>query len=328
MRSRYGKIMVAKVHPFSGLFLGSRISPYLQEKLVLLGSDHVFNAVPKVVEAVLGIDVNESQVYRVCQSVSTELRDDLLNAPSEALKAVVSEKRDQVYGMIDGSMLPMDDGWQETKVGRVFKANVAEGSTESAMTWDMTASEYVAVRGHYHGFIERFERLLPPGSVCRKVFITDGALWIGNWLVERYPRAVHILDYFHVCEKLALACAGEKDRESWLEAQKSRLLSGCHNKVCKAVKELKSYDAKSKAVLLHYLKSNAYRMRYNRYRQQGLMISSGPIESAHRTVLQVRMKRSGQHWSGDGCDNMIKLRVAQRSNKFELITEIFRKMAA
>ena len=62
--------------------------------------------------------------------------------------------------------------------------------------------------------------------------------------------------------------------------------------------------------------------------KKGLMIASGPIESAHRTVLQSRMKRSGQRWSDQGCDTMVKLRVAYRSGKASLITNALLKQAA
>ena len=79
--------------------------------------------------------------------------------------------------------------------------------------------------------------------------------------------------------------------------------------------------------VLNYFENNVYRMKYDQYRKRGLMIASGPIESAHRTVLQVRMKRSGQHWSENGCDKMVKLRIAYRSNKFGLISDIFKRAA-
>lgn len=69
-------------------------------------------------------------------------------------------------------------------------------------------------------------------------------------------------------------------------------------------------------------------MNYREYRQKGLMIASEPIESAHRTVLQNRMKRSGQRWGEVGCDAMIKLRVAYKSGKDFLITNTFKKQAA
>ncbi|AWM31990.1 hypothetical protein [Hymenobacter nivis] len=99
--------------------------------------------------------------------------------------------------MVDGSMLFTDQGWQETKLGRVPAAVPADGPAGPQ------ASEYVAHRGHYSGFTPHFERRLPPDSAAQKVFITDGAEWIGNWLAATYPAATHILDYYHVVEKLA-----------------------------------------------------------------------------------------------------------------------------
>ncbi len=274
----------------------------------------------------MGIEVNETQVYRTCQAVSAKLSATELDSPSKALEKIEANKKERVYGMVDGSMLQMEQGWQEAKVGRVFKAEIIENS--DPFKWEINPSEYVANRGHCSVFIDKFEQLLPPESACKKVFITDGALWIGNWLAESYPEATHILDYFHVCEKLAMAAKSTNDSVKWLEKQKDRLLNGKHKKVCKAVQDLENYEIDSRIGLLNYLKNNAYRMKYDKYRQKGLMISSGPIEAAHRTVLQVRMKRSGQHWSEPGCDNMIKLRVAFRSEKFELITEIFKNQAA
>jgi len=306
--------------------LGSRTSPYLQEKLTLLGCENVFKAVPKVVESLLGIEVNETQVYRICQAASLELSDDELDNPSKDLDRIQNDKQERVYGMVDGSMLQMTEGWQETKVGRVFKAEIVKKS--DPLKREIETSEYVANRGHCSEFIDKFEQLLPPKSTCEKVFITDGAVWIGNWLSNNYPDATHILDFFHVCEKLALASKSNQDSEKWLKKQKERLLNGKHKKVYKAVEKLENYGVNEKVGLLNYLKNNIYRMKYDEYRQKGLMISSGPIESAHRTVLQVRMKRSGQHWSENGCDNMIKLRVAYRSEKFDLITQIFKKQAA
>ncbi len=58
------------------------------------------------------------------------------------------------------------------------------------------------------------------------------------------------------------------------------------------------------------------RMAYGQYRARGLMIGSDPMEAAHRTVLQARMKRSGQHWSTPGAKNVINLRVALKSGRW------------
>jgi hypothetical protein len=230
-----------------------------------------------------------------------------------------------VYGMVDGSMLPTEEGWQEVKVGRVFGAQPTQASPQESRKWDVKPSEYIAQRGHYAEFTRKFEQLFPPDSACQKVFVTDGAGWIGNWLKETYPDAVHILDYYHLKEKLAVAAQAAPDAQQWLAEQEQHLFTGKQQAVEQAVAALENLPPAVGEQLVNYLKSNCYRTRYDLYRKAGLMISSGPIEAAHRTLLQVRMKRSGQRWSEKGCDNMILLRAAYQSGKFDLITDLFRQ---
>jgi len=46
------------------------------------------------------------------------------------------------------------------------------------------------------------------------------------------------------------------------------------------------------------------------------------VEAAHRTLVQARMKRSGQRWSNKGAQNMLTLRVAYKSGLAQLVTQI------
>ena len=54
-------------------------------------------------------------------------------------------------------------------------------------------------------------------------------------------------------------------------------------------------------------------MKYRLYRDEGLPIGSGAVESAHRHVLQTRMKCAGQHWSLRNARRMARLRAAYRT---------------
>lgn len=36
----------------------------------------------------------------------------------------------------------------------------------------------------------------------RLIFISDGAIWIKNWVEDAFPDAISILDYYHACEHL------------------------------------------------------------------------------------------------------------------------------
>jgi hypothetical protein len=54
-------------------------------------------------------------------------------------------------------------------------------------------------------------------------------------------------------------------------------------------------------------------MHHDRYRDQGMPIGGSIVESAHQHVLQMRMKRTGQHWSLGGARSMAALRAGYRT---------------
>lgn len=325
MRSRYGTLNLCRGHRFSESVLGQRTSPYLQEKLVLLGVEHVFDAVPTLAESLLGICVSTSGVFRACQAVSDQVESAYLQTPSVELATRLADANQTIYGMIDGSFLLTKDGWQETKVGRVFGAYPYSDVMTKELGWTMGGSEYVAHRGHYRDFTPAFEQLLPPSSPAQKVFLSDGAAWIAPWVSQTYPDAVHILDLFHVLEKVAVVAQDAAQPQAWFTHQKQALLESRLADVLVALDGIACRDTVQQAQIRSYLVNHGHQMDYALYRSWGWMVSSGPIESAHRTVLQVRMKRSGQRWSEGGCDKMLKLRVAYRSGKAKLITDTFRR---
>ena len=65
--------------------------------------------------------------------------------------------------------------------------------------------------------------------------------------------------------------------------------------------------------VINYYRSNEDRMRYRTFRARGLPIGSGIVESAHRHVLQVRMKRAGQRWGIQRGRRMVRLRAVYRT---------------
>ena len=65
--------------------------------------------------------------------------------------------------------------------------------------------------------------------------------------------------------------------------------------------------------LVRYYTNNAERMEYAYYRSKGNPIGTGAVESAHRHVLQTRMKRAGQRWALPCARRMARLRAAYRT---------------
>ena len=82
--------------------------------------------------------------------------------------------------------------------------------------------------------------------------------------------------------------------------------------------------------ILSYYRNNQGRMLYGSYRRRGLLIGSGPIEAAHRNVIQHRLKRAGQRWTEQGVQRLANLRVLRKSDRWDNVVELAkaRKLAA
>lgn len=186
-------------------------------------------------------------------------------------------------------------------------------------------SQYVAHLGSHKRFTKQMEYLIDsyvhPNTEI--IFITDGATWLRNWIEDAYSSSHSVLDYYHACQYLhAFSRENFKDQtkeEKWIEEQQKLLLEGKVEDVIENVRKLKSKKKEAKK-LIEYFQANAERMDYKTYQKMGCgIIGSGAIESAHRKVIQKRMKQSGQRWSMEGAQNMLNLRVAKCNHKWEKV---------
>jgi len=81
-----------------------------------------------------------------------------------------------------------------------------------------------------------------------------------------------------------------------------------------------------KKKITKYYQNNKGRMKYKQYRAIGCgIIGSGAIESAHRTVVQKRMKLSGQRWSIKGAKNMLRLRVISMNKQWTKVIDCLKR---
>ena len=161
------------------------------------------------------------------------------------------------------------------------------------------------------------------------MILGDGAKWIWNWANDNFPGAIQILDFFHAKEKLVLFAKyqfrDEEIRSNWVKQQSDKLLDNGLEEVMMTLKKCRarSEEAKlAKQKAIDYFIEHDDRMQYKTYREQGLMIGSGPIEAAHRSVIQQRMKLSGQKWSIEGAQAMANLRCYKHSGAWGIIKKI------
>lgn len=278
----------------------------------------------------LQVEVSVMQVHRVTDTYGSLLEQHASTA--EWSKEVLDVKADEsVYAMTDGSMiLTGEDGWNEVKLGRLFKeSDCMEVGAERG--W-IKHSAYEAYLGDSKKFTHRFEQKLDAYRPLKEklIFITDGALWIRNWINDAYPQATQILDWYHAIEHLGEFGKQyfEHDNQSsnWIESQKELLYQSqtdtvMSNIIALPAKKRSVKNAKKK--LLQYYQGNKERMDYKRYRSMGAgLIGSGAIESAHRTVIQKRMKLSGQRWTKKRAQNMLALRCVTLSEQWNKVVNL------
>jgi hypothetical protein len=298
--------------------------------MILAGVSDVYSKSNDLLNAFLGINISESQVYRVTDCIGNQLIPDLI----EEIDHPLLEEHQRVYASMDGSMIQMDQGWQEVKLGRIFRedSRVENGTKEQdEIRYKLEESTYSGHLGSYIDFIPKFEASLGTYKDLenRLVFVTDGAQRIHTYLTVRFPAAIHILDYYHAVEHLAdfakLHFPDVTRRNKWVKDQERELLEGSSENVLHNIVKLRNLSRQAKKQrlnLLEYYTNNRARMDYKSFRSQGLMIGSGPMEAAHRTVIQTRMKRSGQRWTPKGAQAMLNLRVVRESNRWERVKQL------
>jgi hypothetical protein len=301
-----------------------RISPFMQEQMTFCGQTLVYTVASEMLLRTLRVAVVPSQIYRVCDSYGFLVEEDLQREEPVSPPA----QDDVLYAEADGSMVLTDDGYKEAKVGRTFRASDCREKRGDEERGNISSSDYVAQITDCKDFIKRFELRLEPYRGMGKglVFITDGAIWIDNWIREQFPDATQILDFFHVMEWLG-KCAelffpDIAQRTKWLEQQRKTLREESADKVIGQLKKqlpTSPAAAERQTSTLNYLSNNLHRMNYKEYRAQGLFIGSGAIEAAHRTLIQNRMKKSGQRWTTSGANRMLNLRVCYQSQRWHLV---------
>jgi hypothetical protein len=259
-----------------------------------------------------------------------------LQKAAESMKLGL-KKEEVVYAMVDGSMLPTREGedkndWREVKVGRIFtQSSIHE--VDKHHNW-IRQSLYVARMDNCLIFIQVMLMALNSFKDLGKnlVFINDGASWIWKWIAKAFPHSTQILDFFHVMEYLSKSAnilfKDKAECQAWIEKQETVLMQDGVKAFITELEQLMvdikmtKTQMKEMVKITKYFKKHQKRMMYKTFVDRGLLIGSGPIESAHRVILQKRLKQSGQRWSKKGAQNVINLRIQQNNGLWDNVVNL------
>lgn len=289
------------------------------EQLILdLGLHSTFEEAAERYSLHHGMEISENLVRRVIERVGRQAaeRSDLVERARPESGSVPSTLLLQV----DGSMVPTRgaDAWREVKVGLVARQDRIVDNKGRGL---ITEARFTARLGDYAGFKSELMTALTLERAweCERIVVLgDGANWVWALAEELCPGATQILDYPHAAEYAHAAARTLFESEPGLQklfvAHVERELWA--GRIEPLVHELQACAFSARGgpreallTLAKYYSSNASRMRYDQYAAAGLPVGSGAIESAHRHVLQKRMKLAGQHWSPERADRLARLRA-------------------
>jgi hypothetical protein len=314
------------VRPF---VLGAKVSPRgcsrpLQRAITDFAADDPFALVQLKLREHYGFEIGESTIQRITLSHAQAIFDS--DRPSlEFPKA--SGRHKQIVAQIDGGMVPIVEpdadqkdkrkgkklSWKEARFRSRTPREVARRSTAAAWkaAWRRRGGAFSTARfGRASGRIR---------ACTRSGTVGDGAPWIVGQIEDLFgEQGSYLIDFYHVCEYLSSAAktiAPEAAAgKAWIEAQKDGLKTGRVDEVLRALVPHReapdvSDDQAPVRVCHRYLGARKDQLKYREALAEGLPIGSGEIESAHRYVVQRRLKLPGAWWLVDHAEHMLALRI-------------------
>ena len=109
---------------------------------------------------------------------------------------------------------------------------------------------------------------------------------------------------------------------AWLETQKQRLKN---NEVAAILTQLGEYveaeevanDHAPVRACIRYLHNRLHHLNYKGALEKGLPLGSGEVESAHRYIIQQRLKLPGAWWKAENVEPMLALRVVRAKEDWD-----------
>lgn len=259
---------------------------------------------------------------------------DVFEIPEEAAMCAVS---------LDGVMvatryaqvLPGDSKWMEACCGTVSFFDKEGELLHTRFLARMPERKKKTLKSQLAMHIEKITKLRPD---LKMIKVADGARDNWTFLNDEIKEGECVLDFYHASTHLhdaMVAIYGKNSVNAIVEHKKYRkILRHDDRGIDKVINHLKyqlrkNPDKEKIKTEITYFTRHKARCQYARLAKEHKPIGSGIVESACKTVLQMRLKRSGQRWEEYGGQAILTFRSIllskQLNDAWELVKSFYLK---
>jgi Uncharacterised protein family (UPF0236) len=286
------------------------------------GADVPFGQIPKKLLEHHGVSVPVSSAQVITQTHAQRVLDTQSLDTEMPIGAAVAT----LITQMDGSMVAIVDTTPDADTSEQIDRRKTRkiGWKEARLGLARSPEQTVPIFGSTFGSVDDAGAQLLHSAIRTGLGVEtyvhgvgDGAPWIAIQMEVRFGTpGSFLLDFYHVCDYLADAshvCAPTNPK-AWIEPQKAQLKRNHFKAVLKALNPYQEPDSvpdKQAPVraAYRYLHNRPNQLDYKGTIAAELPIGSGEIESAHRYIVQDRLKRAGSWWTVEKAEAMLALRV-------------------
>ncbi len=294
------------------------------------------NEAAKLLTALTGHSISPSRIKRFVVDESTamleqeaELFDAILTSrdvPSAAKTLVIS---------VDALSLRLrEEGWKQATVATLTMLD-GEGEPVRRGSGAHTIRIAEMPEPGKATIMDRVEREVGAVVALRPDLalevVVDGASDLRTHLLERFPEARHLTDFFHVVEHLAAAlrllfpsddARRAAERVRWCHKLKHkqgtpwRLWRWLRDEMEREDDPVLQWRRSEIEKHAEYIYNQRPWMKYPKAVEANAALGSGAVEAACKTLVTQRLKVSGASWSREGAGGVLYLRSLLQSDRF------------
>lgn len=301
-----------------GLESYTRVTPMLQKISVLCAASWSYELAKDVLAEILGTQViSTEEIQKLSSSISKDIeeKEDL---KQQYLRFECNGSfANRIYIDVDGGMV---NSWDEEERMEGKAAVIWSQKIKVKGRSEIIDKFYTGTFNNYEELVDRIDYELcsrAKGKEVELVLRGDGASWIRQMKRDYFPRALYILDWYHLVNKIRERLDEAFKEQAPIEEIEEELKDLLYNgKVKEAVDKLQELRSKlcaegKEAVrkLIGYIQRNQEGMWYKEARERGIDIGVGTAEKAVDLVICRRFKQRGMIWTRRGANALVKIRL-------------------